>query len=161
MNETNNNIILPGDAGRGVTRRDALRTLVAGGMLATTAGGLLTHTGAALAATPKKGGRIRVAVGAGSTADTLDPARGSNIADFVRHFMFYNCLTTIDDKLAPQMELAESITTKDAVTWTMFRWLQDEAALGIVAAAAGEATPPSELLLILIRHELRMREGRD
>jgi peptide/nickel transport system substrate-binding protein len=60
-----------------------------------------------------------VAGASGSTADTLDPAKGGNIADYVRHFMFYNCLTTIDTKLAPQMELAESISTKDAVLWTV------------------------------------------
>jgi peptide/nickel transport system substrate-binding protein len=107
------------DLKRGVTRRDMMRTLLAGGMLATTAGSLLTHTGEAFAQTPKKGGKIRVAVASGSTADTLDPAKGGNIADYVRHFMFYNCLTTIDTKLAPQMELAESITTKDGVLWTV------------------------------------------
>ena len=101
------------------TRRDVMRTLVAGGMLASTAGGLLTFPGAAQAQTPRKGGRIRVAVGSGSTADTLDPARGSTIADYVRHYMFYSCLTTIDTKLAPQMALAESVDSKDATLWTV------------------------------------------
>ena len=107
------------DLNRGVSRRDVMRTLLAGGMLATTAGGLLTHAGTAFAQTPKKGGRIRVAVGSGSTADTLDPAKGGNIADYVRHVMFYNCLTAIDTKLTPQMELAESVTTRDALLWTV------------------------------------------
>jgi peptide/nickel transport system substrate-binding protein len=107
------------DLKRGVTRRDVMRTLLAGGMLASTAGGLLTHAGTAYAQTPKKGGKIRVAVGAGSTADTLDPAKGGTIADYVRHFMFYSCLTTIDTKLVPQMALAESITTKDGALWTV------------------------------------------
>ena len=107
------------DIQRGVSRRDVMRTLLAGGMLASTAGGLLTHAGTAFAQTPKKGGRIRVAVGAGSTADTLDPAKGGSIADYVRHFMFYNCLTTIDTKLAPQMELAESVSSKDGALWTI------------------------------------------
>ncbi len=107
------------DIKRGVSRRDVMRTLLAGGMLASTAGGLLTHAGTAFAQTPKKGGKIRVAVGAGSTADTLDPAKGGNIADYVRHFMFYNCLTTIDTKLTPQMALAESVSTKDGALWTI------------------------------------------
>jgi peptide/nickel transport system substrate-binding protein len=107
------------DLRRGVTRRDVMKTLLAGGMLASTAGGLLTHAGTAFAQTPKKGGKIRVAVGAGSTADTLDPAKGGSIADYVRHFMFYNRLTAIDNKLAPQMELAEAITTKDGALWTV------------------------------------------
>lgn len=100
-------------------RRDVMRTLLAGGMLASSAGGLLTFPGTALAQTPRKGGRIRVAMGAGSTADTLDPARGSTIADYVRHYMFYNCLTTIDTRLAPQMALAESIDSKDGTLWTI------------------------------------------
>ena len=108
-----------GDLKRGVSRRDVMRTLLAGGMMASTAGGLLTHAGTAFAQTPKKGGKIRVAVGAASTADTLDPARGGGITDYVRHFMFYNGLTTIDTKLNAQMELAEAITTRDAVTWTV------------------------------------------
>jgi peptide/nickel transport system substrate-binding protein len=107
------------DLKRGVSRRDVMKTLLAGGMLASTAGGLLTHAGTAFAQTPKKGGKIRVAVGAGSTADTLDPAKGGSIADYVRHFMFYNCLTVIDTKLTPQMELAESISTKDGVLWNI------------------------------------------
>ncbi|NIA57686.1 ABC transporter substrate-binding protein [Massilia sp. TW-1] len=107
------------DLRRGVSRRDVLRSLVAGGMMTGAAGALLTHAGAALAQTPKKGGRIRVAVSASSTSDTLDPAKGGTIADFVRHFMFYNGLTTIDATLNPQMELAESITTTDALTWTV------------------------------------------
>jgi peptide/nickel transport system substrate-binding protein len=129
MSEKKTNIILPEHTGisgliaddlrRGVSRRDAMRTLLAGGMMAATAGGLLTHAGEALAQTPKKGGRIRVAVGASSTADTLDPAKGGTIADYVRHFMFYNGLTSIDTKLGAQMELAESFTTKDAQTWTV------------------------------------------
>jgi len=101
------------------TRRDVMRTLLAGGMLASTAGGLLTFPGTALAQTPRKGGRIRVAMGSGSTADTLDPARGSTIADYVRHYMFYSCLTTIDTKLAPQMALAESIDSKDGTVWNV------------------------------------------
>lgn len=107
------------DLKRGISRRDVMQKLLAGGMLASTAGGLLTYAGTAFAQTPKKGGKIRVAVGAGSTADTLDPAKGGNIADYVRHFMFYNRLTSIDTKLTPQMELAESVTTKDGVLWTV------------------------------------------
>jgi len=145
MNENDSGIILPG-AEHGVTRRDAMRTLLAGGMMATTAGGLLTFASPALAETPRKGGRIRVAMGAGSTADTLDPAKGGNIADYVRHFMFYNCLTTIDAKLAPQMELAESMTTKDAVTWTV-KLRKD------VRFHDGKPLTPADVVYSLLRHK--------
>lgn len=105
------------DLGRGVSRRDVLRALLASGILATTAGGLLTTASSAYAQTPRRGGRIKVAVATGSTADTLDPAKGSNVADYTRHFTFYNGLTTLDDKLVPQMSLAESFDTDDAQTW--------------------------------------------
>jgi peptide/nickel transport system substrate-binding protein len=134
------------DFKRGVTRRDVMKTLLAGGMLASTAGGLLTHTGAAFAQTPKKGGKIRVAVGAGSTADTLDPAKGGSIADYVRHFMFYNRLTAIDNKLAPQMELAESVTTKDGVLWTV-KLRKD------VNFHDGKPLTPADVVYSLMRHK--------
>ena len=88
------------------------------GMLATGCG-LLAYPGAALAQTPRKGGRLRVAAGASSIADTLDPAKGVTVADYVRHNMFYSCLTSIDTSLAPQMALAESISSTDGALWTV------------------------------------------
>ncbi|MFN3986915.1 MAG: ABC transporter substrate-binding protein [Rhodocyclaceae bacterium] len=107
------------DLGRGVSRRDVLRAMLASGILATTAGGLLTTASTAYAQTPRRGGRIKVAVATGSNADTLDPAKGANVADYTRHFTFYNGLTTLDDKLVPQMSLAESFDTDDAQTWVV------------------------------------------
>ncbi len=107
------------DLNRGVSRRDVMRTLLAGGMLAFTAGGLLTHAGNVVAQTPKKGGRLRAACSAGSTADTLDPARGIGTVDYARHFMFYSGLTTIDNRLASQMSLAESFSSEGAQLWTI------------------------------------------
>ena len=130
----------------GMSRRDALRGLAAGGMLATSAGGLLVYPGAALAQAPKKGGRIRVAAGAGSSADTLDPAKGSNMADYVRHYMFYSCLTTIDAKLAPQMALAESITSKDGALWTV-KLRKD------VRFHDGKALTSADVVYSLLRHK--------
>lgn len=107
------------DLGRGVSRRDVLRALLASGVLATTAGGLLTTASSAYAQTPRRGGRIKVAVQSGSNADTLDPAKGGATADYTRAYTFYNGLTTLDDKLVPQMSLAESFASKDAQTWTV------------------------------------------
>ena len=62
---------------RGATRRELLGLLTAGGMALTTAGGVLGTARRALAEEPRRGGRIRVAVPAASTADTLDPAKQS------------------------------------------------------------------------------------
>ncbi len=99
------------DAGQ-VTRRDVLRRIGAGGLLLS-AGGLL-H-----AQEPRRGGTFTIATHSSSTADTLDPAKGALSTDYVRTFMFYNCLTALDAQLAPKMMLAEDIATDDAITWTV------------------------------------------
>lgn len=71
------------------------------------------------AATPKKGGRLRVAITGGSTTDTLDPATFEDAFMQLTGFgCLYNCLTEIDEdgNLAP--ELAESWeSSSDAKTW--------------------------------------------
>lgn len=104
----------------GFGRRDMMRLMVAGGMLATGAGGLLAGAKSAFAApVPKKGGKIRVAYDVGSTADTLDPAKGSAGCDYIRFFMFYSGLTQLDESLTPQMNIAEALDTSDAKTWVI------------------------------------------
>ncbi|MGR4067400.1 ABC transporter substrate-binding protein [Billgrantia sp. C5P2] len=105
--------------GHGISRRDVLRGMAAGTVLAATAGGLMTGASSAFAQTPQRGGRIKVASATSSTADTLDPAKGGNYTDYCRHFMFYNGLTTLDDTLVPQMSLAESFDTDDAQSWVV------------------------------------------
>ena len=102
---------------RGLDRRDLLRSLVAAGFGAAAANGLVWRAGDALAQTPKVGGQLRVASQSASTADTLDPSRGSLTTDYARAFMFYNGLTRLDAALVPQPELAESFTSDDAITW--------------------------------------------
>lgn len=103
----------------GISRRDVLRGAVAGGVLAVTAGGLMTRAGSVLAQSPRRGGSLKVASGAGSTADTLDPAKGSNYTDYTRHYMFYSGLTVLDQLMAPKMALATSFDTNDAISWTV------------------------------------------
>ncbi|MCA3862688.1 MAG: ABC transporter substrate-binding protein, partial [Burkholderia sp.] len=101
----------------GFTRRDMMRVMAASGMMAAGAGGLLVNPVTAFAApAPKRGGKIRVANESSSTADTLDPAKGSTGADYIRFFMFYSGLTQLDQSLTPQMNLAESLHTTDAKT---------------------------------------------
>src|SRR5262249_41911527 len=68
---------------------------------------------------PRQGGRIRVAGISSSTADTLDPARGSLSTDYVRHNMLYSGLTQFDAQLRPQPALAEAIETDDRAAWTI------------------------------------------
>jgi peptide/nickel transport system substrate-binding protein len=103
---------------RGTGRRDLMKWLTAAGAGAVMANGLLVRAGTAHAETPKKGGRIKVAAQSSSTADTLDPVRGTNTTDYARAFMFYNGLTRLDAKLVAQPELAESFSSADAKIWT-------------------------------------------
>jgi peptide/nickel transport system substrate-binding protein len=101
------------------TRRDVMGWLMAGGIGIATAGSIVTYATHALAQTPKKGGRLRVAGSGTSTADTVDPAKQSFSTDYARCNMFYNGLTSLDGKLAPQLALAESIENDKATIWTI------------------------------------------
>lgn len=103
---------------RGASRRDLLAMLAAGGLSLAAAGGVLGSATSALAQTPKRGGRIRVAGVATSTSDTLDPAKQSNATDYSRNNMFYNGLFDLDASLTPQPSLAESVRTDGAKVWT-------------------------------------------
>jgi len=99
-----------------MTRRDFVQRAMALG--ATTA--LATSmAGSALAATPNKGGTLRLGIGHGSTTDTLDPATYTDLYMQVVGSAVYNYMTEVDNtgQLAP--EIAESWdVTPDAKTWT-------------------------------------------
>lgn len=114
---------------QGASRRDVLALLgfagaagaFGGGLLGgNLLGGLAGMPGAAFAAdAPRKGGRIRVAGFSSSTADTVDPAKQSLSTDYVRCTMFYDGLTALDEHMAPQLALAESIEHEKATVWTI------------------------------------------
>jgi peptide/nickel transport system substrate-binding protein len=97
-------------------RRELLKTIVAVGA---TAAVDLSAWPALADATPRRGGRIKVAGMSVSTADTLDPARGALSTDYVRHYMVYSGLTQFDHDLRPRMALAEEITSDDQLNWTV------------------------------------------
>ncbi|NLS18771.1 ABC transporter substrate-binding protein [Rhizobium sp. P40RR-XXII] len=104
---------------RGATRRELLTMLLAGGVAMSAGGLVLGRASNAVAATPKSGGHLKAAGWSSSTADTLDPAKASLSTDYVRCCSLYNRLTLIDKAGVTQMELAESIESKDAKTWTV------------------------------------------
>jgi len=131
---------------RGASRRDVLAMLMAGGMQATLAGGLSSLAFAAHAATPKRGGRIRVAGATAAITDTLDPAKMSNQTDYSRGTMLYNGLTSLDGSLTPQPALAESFDTKDAKTW-VFKLRKD------VKFHDGKALTPADVVFSIMRHK--------
>lgn len=108
-------------SGGTLTRRVLLGTAGAGLALA---GGqwlqkppLLVQPRASGSSEPRVGGRIRVASTSSSTADTLDPAKGSMSTDYVRHYMLYSGLTELDRDLNPRPALAERIVSDDQILW--------------------------------------------
>ena len=104
---------------RGASRRDLLTMLMAGGLSTATGSLVLTRATSALAQTPRSGGSMKAAGWSSSTADTLDPAKASLSTDCGRCCAFYNRLTFIDESGKTNMELADSIETKDAKVWTV------------------------------------------
>lgn len=131
---------------RGASRRDVLALLMAGGMQATLAGGLSGLARSVHAATPKRGGRIRVAGATAAITDTLDPAKMSNQTDYSRGTMVYNGLTSLDGSLTPQPALAESFDTKDAKTW-VFKLRKD------VKFHDGKPLTPADVVFSVMRHK--------
>lgn len=137
---------------RGMSRRHALQMLGVAGVAAAGAGSLFGAAGKLFAdeqATPgkgKPGGRIRVAGISSSTADTLDPAKGSSSTDYVRHYMFYNGLTRFDNHMVPQLELAERIDTTDATLWVIT--LRKE-----VTFHNGKGLTAADVVFSLMRHK--------
>ncbi|RUV44986.1 MAG: ABC transporter substrate-binding protein [Mesorhizobium sp.] len=104
---------------RGASRRELLKMLLAGGAAVAAGGVVLGRATQAVAATPVSGGNFKAAGWSSSTADTLDPAKASLSTDYVRCCSLYNRLTFLDKDGKTQMELAESIDSKDAKTWTV------------------------------------------
>ncbi|MCF4123975.1 ABC transporter substrate-binding protein [Methylobacterium sp. SyP6R] len=104
---------------RGADRRELLQMLLGGGIGLASGAALLGRADGALAAQPVRGGHLKAAGFSASTADTLDPAKASNITDYVRCCALYNRLTTMDGAGRITMELAESVDSRDAKVWTV------------------------------------------
>ena len=78
-------------AGR-MSRRDFLGSLAAVGFATTTSGILLTAADAARAATPVKGGHLKLGWYGHSAKDTLNPNRLTTSLDFQRAYQTMGCL---------------------------------------------------------------------
>jgi peptide/nickel transport system substrate-binding protein len=104
---------------RGMSRRQALTWMMAAGVTAATAGNLFTQAGSVLAATPKKGGRIKFASDLHGPPDTLDPGLNTSTIDYTRGRAHYNALCQINDDLSTRPELAEEYSSNaNATEWT-------------------------------------------
>lgn len=95
---------------------------------------------------PKRGGRIRVASLSSSMADTLDPAKGALSTDYARHYMIYSGLTQFGSDLKPHLALAESIETRDHMTWQI-------KLLKGVAFHDGSTLTAQDVVYSLMRHK--------
>jgi peptide/nickel transport system substrate-binding protein len=86
--------------------------------LGATVAGAELMMGTALAATPKKGGTLRLGIGHGSTTDSLDPATYENLYIQTQHGAVHNKLTVVGNTGALEPELAESWeASADARQW--------------------------------------------
>mgnify|MGYP001274395535 CR=1 FL=1 len=102
-------------AGR-LNRRDFIRACLAAGLTVSAATSLYSSTARAA---PKKGGAFRIALGHGSTTDTLDPA---TYLDYYTGTVCWgamgNGLTVFDEKGNVQPDLSESFEPSDkAAKW--------------------------------------------
>lgn len=90
------------------------------------AGGLMsTLPGPTLAATPKKGGRLRLGVTDSATTETFDTAVLVTIAPMVATLALKNCLVELDHTSNPLPELAESGEASDDATQWVFKLRKD------------------------------------
>jgi peptide/nickel transport system substrate-binding protein len=101
-----------------ISRREFLVHASAFGLTAALSPTLLS--GISYAATPKKGGKIRLALSGGSTADTLDPTVSNDVFTIVLFVgTLHNYLTEIDHTGKLAGELAQRFeSSPDARTWT-------------------------------------------
>ena len=91
----------------GYSRRSVLKLMMATGVTMATAGHLFTAGGEAMAATPKKGGKLVFASDLHGPSDTLDPGLNTSTIDYTRGRSTYNSLCQINDDLSTRPELAE------------------------------------------------------
>jgi peptide/nickel transport system substrate-binding protein len=111
-------------------RRELLRGIAVTGAAAT-AGSLLaacssspksaTANSGASAATPRRGGDLKVGLAGGSTSDTLDPHKGLTYLDTGRFEALYQPLVKLGKNSLVEYVLAESITPNASLTQWVIR----------------------------------------
>ena len=104
---------------KGATRRQVMGWLIGMGATVASAGSIVSSAGQAIAATPKKGGKIRFAWDQHGPADTLDPILFTSTVDYTRGRAIYGSLCRVKEDLTAAPELAESFEPNaDATEWT-------------------------------------------
>ena len=92
----------------GYSRRDALKIMVATGITMAAAENILISGNVAMAATPKKGGTIRMASDLHGPSDQTDPPQFTSGIDYSRGRAVYNSLIQHANDLTPQPELFQA-----------------------------------------------------
>ncbi|MBT8372308.1 MAG: ABC transporter substrate-binding protein [Deltaproteobacteria bacterium] len=99
-----------------ISRREFLTRAAALGLMTAVSPALLASP--VKAATPKKGGRLRLGMAGGSTTDSLDPATITDAMAYNINWQIRNSLVEVDYKGNPIPELAESWeSTPNAAEW--------------------------------------------
>ena len=93
-----------------IDRRQFILSMLAAGITLPTA---ISMAGEAMAATPKKGGKIRIGLGHGSTTDSLDPSTFENGFSTGVGFLYGNHLTEVDNKGNLVPDLAANFSPSD------------------------------------------------
>jgi peptide/nickel transport system substrate-binding protein len=102
----------------GLTRRQVLERAAATGIVIGSAGAL--GTAAATAATPKRGGRLRIGMVGGGQSETLDPNLAVSTIDTCRVLTLYDLLVHAKPDLSLEMRLATAFEpNKSATKWTI------------------------------------------
>lgn len=134
------------------SRRTLLKSLGAMGLVTAASGlALPAHVLAQAeaekqAATPKYGGRIRVATSSMSTKDTLDPAKASLSTDYVRIYMVYSGLTQFNRELGADLALAKTFESEDQQDWHI-------TLRSGVTFHNGKSLTPQDVVYSLLRHK--------
>jgi peptide/nickel transport system substrate-binding protein len=93
--------------------------LTAAGVTLASAGSIFSSAKTAMAATPKRGGKLKCSCSSHGPNDTLDPALATSSIDYQRLRIHYNSLVQLNDQMLPQPELAEEFSANDSATeWT-------------------------------------------
>ena len=104
---------------QGMSRREVLKLSAVTGVSLIAAEHLLFDGKAAMAATPKKGGTVRMASNLHGPDDQLDPTLMTSTIDYTRSRVIYNSLVQHANDLTPQPELATSFEpNSNATEWT-------------------------------------------
>jgi peptide/nickel transport system substrate-binding protein len=110
--------VLSQDAKTGnLSRRDFMRLSMAAGLSTTAASGL--WVGDVLAQTPQKGGKFRLGVHDGNTADQMDPGKYQSVGEIQLAHAHRSYLTEITSENGLGPDMADSWSaTPDAKVWT-------------------------------------------